>query len=86
MTLKEEMMSHSYIYTTLYTCSNQHPPYNKDYIEQLSTSRLVWAKDGNECYFVWGWPGPDINTYSRSNYGREWSYSVEEHNDSIYLR
>lgn len=88
MTLREEVMSHPYIYTTLYTGCNQHAPYEKSYIEQLSVSHLVWAKDGNECYFVWGqgWPGPNTNTYNRSNYKREWGYSTEEHNGSIYLR
>lgn len=86
MTLKEEMMSHPYIYTTLYTGGNQFPPYEKNYIHPLPVSYLDWSKNGNECYYTWGGPGPCTNTYSRSNYGREWSYSVEEYNGSIYLR
>ena len=86
MTLKEEIMSHPYIYTVLYTGNNQHPTYTKDYIEQLPTSCLKWSKDDNECYLIWGWPGPDFNIYNRSNYKREWGYSMEERDGSVYLR
>ena len=70
----------------LYTGNNQHPPYTKDYIEQLPTSCLKWSKDDNECYLIWGWPGPDFNIYNRSNYKREWGYSTEERDGSVYLR
>ena len=86
MTLKEEIMSHPYIYTVLYTGNNQHPPSTQHSIEHLPPSCLKWSNDHNHSQLIWGSPRPDFNIYNRSNYKREWGYSTEERDGSVYLR
>lgn len=32
-----------------------------------------------ECFFyIWGYPGPDFNTYEFSDYGKTWAFNIED--------
>lgn len=28
--------------------------------------------------YIWGWPGPDYNTYYFRDYGQTWAFSIED--------
>lgn len=41
----------------------------------------------NPCLiYVWGWPGPDYNTYYFQDYGKTWAFSKEELESNINTR
>ena len=49
-----------------------------DEIIRIEKSALKLSKN-NDCFiYVWGWPGPDYNTYWFSDYGKTWAFSEEE--------
>ena len=50
----------------------------EDQIIQIDTKDLVWASDKKIFYYIWGWPGPDFNTYTTENYGYGWAFTKDE--------
>ena len=38
----------------------------------------MWASDKKTFYYIWGWPGPDFNTYTAKTYGRGWAFTKDE--------
>ena len=85
MTFREEVMSHEYIYgymygRPIYNLKNYRTP--EDQIIEIKTKEIEWPANpkvaSEEFLFVWGWPGPDYNTYLRKDYGQTWAYTKEE--------
>ena len=84
MSFREEVMSHETIWAYMYG----YPVYNsiiqtkEEQIIEIKTHKLEWpvapGVASEEFLFVWGWPGPDYNTYLRKDYGQTWAYTKEE--------
>ena len=81
MTLKEEVLSHSTIFSLLYNASRStwrpREDVDKSIIE-IDVSELEWTKDHQEFLYFYGFPGPCYNVYTRDNYGIDWAYTEEE--------
>lgn len=75
--LKEIFQTVPIIYSRLYTNADGTPTENNTIIE-IETGNLSWSKDGETAYYVWGWPGPDYNIYSRRNYKTDWASAKRE--------
>lgn len=79
--LKEIFQTVPVIYSRLYTGTivnaDETSVENKTIIE-IETDNLSWSKDEETAYYIWGWPGPDYNIYSRENYGKDWAFAKRE--------
>ena len=75
--LKEIFQTIPVIYSRLYTNADGTSVENNTIIE-IETDNLSWSKDGETAYYIWGWPGPDYNIYSRGNYGKDWAFAKRE--------
>lgn len=78
MTLKEEVMKHDSIYSLMYSPYKLDSCSLEEQIEKIETSRLKWYKDEEGFIYIWGWPGPDSNSYTRKTYGKGWAYTKKE--------
>ena len=78
MTLKEEVMKHDFIYSLMYSSYKIDSCPLEEQIVKIETSKLKWYKDDEGFIYIWGWPGPDANSYKRSTYGKGWAYTKEE--------
>lgn len=79
--LKEIFQTIPVIYSRLYTgtvVNADGTPTENNTIIEIETGNLSWSKDGETAYYVWGWPGPDYNIYSRENYGKDWAFAKRE--------
>ena len=72
-----KVMSHDKIYSLLYSPQRTSDPIENQIVE-LQTSRLRWNNEKDEFVYVWGFPGPDYNLYTRNTYGKGWAFSKEE--------
>ena len=45
-----------------------------DKILKIDKKDIKFCKDEDAFYYVWGWPGPDINIYSFEDYGKTWAF------------
>ena len=70
------VMGNEYIYSLMYGYRNKNSDIEDD-IVRINTAELEWSKDKTKFYFVWGWPGPDFNTYTREDYLRTWALSKQ---------
>ena len=68
----ESLPDDSTIYCTMYGLSNEN-----DKIMNIKKSD-IYAFDDDKFFYVWGWPGPDYNTYRFSDYGKTWAFSVND--------
>ena len=50
----------------------------EEQIIKIETSELQWSEDEEKFIYIWGWPGPDYNIYSRDTYGKGWGYTKKE--------
>lgn len=78
MTLKEEVMKHDSIYSLMYSPYKLDSCPLEEQIVKIETSRLKWYKDEEGFIYIWGWPGPDSNSYTRKTYGKGWAYTKKE--------
>ena len=44
----------------------------------IKKTRLEKTKADDEVWYIWGWPGPDVNCYKYSDYGVTWAFTPEE--------
>lgn len=51
---------------------------NKPHIEVIHIKPFDAQLYYNHLYYVWGWPGPDANTYHIDDYGKTWALTKEE--------
>ena len=78
LSLHDLVMSHEVIYSLFYgSCRIGNEPI-EDQITTIPTKSLKWAKDGTSFFYVWGWPGPDVNKYSMQTYGKAWALTKQE--------
>ena len=75
--LKEIFQTIPVIYSRLYTNADGTSAENNTIIE-IETDNLSWSKDEEIAYYIWGWPGPDYNIYSRGNYKTDWAFTKQE--------
>lgn len=47
-------------------------------IIKIDKCDLKAARDKTGFFYVWGWPGPDYNFYSFEDYGKTWSFNLED--------
>jgi hypothetical protein len=47
-------------------------------IIKIDKRKLEATKDETGFLYVWGWPGPDYNFYSFKDYGKTWSFNLED--------
>ena len=80
--LKEIFQTIPVIYSRLYTNADGTSAENNTIIE-IETGNLSWSKDGEAAYYIWGWPGPDYNIYSRGNYKTDWAFTKQEMEDIV---
>lgn len=79
--LKEIFQTVLVIYSRLYTgkiVNADGTPAENNTIIEVKTKKFSWAEGGELAYYVWGWPGPDYNIYSRENYGKDWAFTKQE--------
>lgn len=74
--LKEIFQTIPVIYSRLYT--NADGICGNNTIIEIETGNLQWSKDEEAAYYIWGWPGPDYNIYSRGNYKTDWAFTKQE--------
>ena len=58
------VMSQNFIFSLMYGPRLVQNMELEDQIIQINTKDLVWASDKKTFYYIWGWPGPDFNTYT----------------------
>jgi hypothetical protein len=51
-----------------------------DKVIEISKEKLELSANKDCFFFVWGFPGPDINIYRFSDYGETWAFTEEELN------
>lgn len=76
--LYETVNKHEVIYSLMYGATHVDWRTTEDQIITIRTEELKWSEDKKEFYYIWGWPGPDYNTYAAENYGKAWAFSKEE--------
>lgn len=76
--LYEEVMSHKSIWSTMYGEPHWKPVFKDEPIIEISVKELRWFKDKTGFYYIWGWPGPDANRYTKEDYGESWAFTKEE--------
>lgn len=79
--LKEIFQTIPIIYSRLYTgtvVNADGTPAENNTIIEIETDNLSWSKDEETAYYIWGWPGPDYNIYSRGNYKTDWTFTKQE--------
>ena len=79
--LKEIFQTIPVIYSRLYTgtvVNADGTPTENNTIIEIETGNLSLSKDGEAAYYIWGWPGPDYNIYSRGNYKIDWTFTKQE--------
>lgn len=50
----------------------------KDQIIDIKVSELKFTKSEEGFFYIWGWPGPDVNYYDLSTYGKGWALTEQE--------
>lgn len=78
MTLKEEVLQHKNIFSLMYSPIRASHLSIEEQIVEIQTSKLKWYLNSEGFVYVWGWPGPDSNLYTRETYGKGWAYTKEE--------
>lgn len=73
-----ELIKANCIWATMYGMDK-----SKDKILKIKTKDIYryvddWCGKGPALIYIWGWPGPDGNTYLFSDYGRTWAFTKEE--------
>ena len=76
--LYSDVMSHEVIYSLIYSPTKIDWRATDDQIIEIKTSELRWSDDKEEFIYVWGYPRPDYNTYTRKTYGKGWAFSKNE--------
>lgn len=80
--LKEIFQTVPVIYSRLYTgaiVNADETPAENNTIVEIETKKFRYHKDDEEtAYYIWGWPGPDYNIYSKENYGKDWAFTKQE--------
>lgn len=66
------------VYITMY---GMHK--SKDRVIKIKTKEIYkfvfdWDNKGPAFIYLWGWPGPDGNTYMIDDYGETWALTREE--------
>ena len=55
--------------------------YNDEIIEKIMTPDInCCLSSGRDdgFYYIWGWPGPDMNFYLYNDYGKTWAFIIED--------
>lgn len=76
--LYDLVMSHNVIYSLMYAPQVVEWRSREDQIIEIATKDLKWSRDKATFYFIWGWPGPDFNTYEMKDYGKSWAFTKDE--------
>ena len=66
------------IYTTMYGMDKSQDKILKINTKEISGYTDDWYGKGPALIYIWGWPGPDGNTYLFSDYGRTWAFTKKE--------
>lgn len=45
----------------------------REYLK-LIKKNIQFCKDEDAFYYIWGWPGPDVNIYKFEDYGKTWAF------------
>lgn len=78
MTLKEEVLQHDSIFSLMYSPTLVKSWTLEEQVLEIKTSELDWNKDEEGFIYIWGWPGPDYNFYTRKTYGKGWAFTKQE--------
>lgn len=49
-----------------------------DEIIEINKKEIKFCKNEDAFYYVWGWPGPDVNIYYFKDYGITWAFNMED--------
>ena len=49
-----------------------------DEIIEIDKKDIKFCKNEDAFYYVWGWPGPDVNIYKFKDYGKTWAFKKED--------
>ena len=75
--LYNKVMSHEKIFSLMYSPYKTDSPVENQILD-IETSELRWSEDRKTFFYIWGWPGPDYNTYTAQTYGKGWAFTKEE--------
>ena len=56
-------------------------PYGKhelDKIIEINKKDVKFCQNADAFYYIWGWPGPDANLYYFKDYGRTWTFNMND--------
>ena len=76
-TLKDIVMEKDFIWSLMYSPNKSKLLSLEEQILEIKTKELIWAKDEQSFFWIWGYPGPDFNTYDISTYGKGWAFDRE---------
>lgn len=76
-----ELIHASHIYITMYGLNKRNDRILKIKTTEITKFVFDWYGEGPGFIYLWGWPGPDGNTYLLSDYGETWAFTKKELED-----
>lgn len=52
--------------------------YEQDKIIEIDKKDIKFCKNADAFYYIWGWPGPDVNLYYFKDYGKTWAFNIKD--------
>ena len=76
-----EIRRNFYSLTTKFYGTMYGGPYGEsewDEILEINKKYIKFCKNADAFYYVWGWPGPDVNLYYFKDYGITWAFNKND--------
>lgn len=49
-----------------------------DKILEINKKDIKFCQNEDAFYYIWGWPGPDVNLYYFKDYGLTWAFNKND--------
>ena len=49
-----------------------------DKILEINKKDIKFCQNADAFYYIWGWPGPDVNLYYFKDYGLTWAFNKND--------
>ena len=63
-------------YGTIY--DGQYGESEWDKILEINKKDIKFCQNTDAFYYIWGWPGPDVNLYYFKDYGLTWAFNKND--------
>lgn len=77
----DTIKNHKFIWVEMYGRHKTDPDakfIKLDTSRYVDNNNLYEKRDKTGFYFVWGWPGPDVNLYKYEDYGNTWAFDLKD--------